>query len=65
MYMPVRRKTVEFTSREPEIISNALMALIENTDVALANVYDGSLIVSLYEARDEYEKLNKKVCLML
>ena len=39
--------------------------LTENTDVALANVYDGRLIVSLYEARDEYEKLNKKVCLML
>lgn len=63
--MPVRRTTVEFTNRELEIISNALMALIENTDVALANVYDGSIIVSLYEARDEYEKLNKKVCLML
>lgn len=56
---------MEFTSRELEIIANALMALIKNTDVALANVYDGRLIVSLYEARDEYEKLNKKVCLML
>lgn len=65
LHTPVRRNPMEFTSRELEIIANALMALIENTDVALANVYDGRLIVSLYEARNEYEKLNKKVCLML
>ena len=56
---------MEFTERELEIISNALLALVENTDVALANTYNGNVIVALYKLRDEYNTLKKKVCLML
>lgn len=56
---------MDFTERELEIISNALMALVENTDVALSNTYNGNVIVALYKLRDEYNALKKKVCLML
>lgn len=56
---------MEFTERELEIISNALLALTENTDKALSNVYNGNVIVALYKLKDEYNALKKKVCLML
>lgn len=56
---------MDFTERELEIISNALMALVENTDVDLANTYNGNVIVALYKLKDEYDTLKKKVCLML
>lgn len=54
-----------FTNKELSIMADAVLALTKSTRVALDNTYDYAAIMLLYHALDEYQELNKKICLML
>jgi len=54
-----------FTDEELYILSDAMLALIRNTNHALKCIYDKHSIATLTATKTNYQELSQKVCSML
>ena len=55
----------EFTNEELQLLSDGMLALIDNSCNALQLVRDKEVINALFESQDRYNELNDKICAML
>ena len=56
------QKALFVSKEELSILSDGMLALIENTNRALEYTKDGKCVQDLIESRTKYMKLNCKIC---
>ena len=61
----MENNNIQFTNEELQLLSDGMLALIDNSCNALQLVRDKEVINALFESQDRYNELNDKICAML